>query len=235
MPRNRVSPKPPEPMTWSKATPVLVLCIIFDALRFLFDMFWFFGPAMAALACTIAGSNTTLGQIAGTTATAAVCSVAAAAAGTFGMPAIETFGAVMAMAVGLGGWLTILLVQLLNNAGIFKENFSMILRYALSLLLSEIPFVNALPSLTIINATMFNIQIKKGNKALKEWEEGQKAVQNEDRQQQAAQFMQARNVGLAQMQMQEAAETPSNVIPFPSRRTPPGGGEEIHGEERIAA
>lgn len=182
MPQKRNSP-PPEVMTWARASPVLILCVIFDALRFFFNMFWFFGPALAALYCTVKVSDA-VGSLGGIVAGA--CTAGAATAGGLAFGAIEMFGVIMAMAVGLVGWLTVFLVQLMNNFGIFKENFAMIIRFGLSLLLSEIPIINALPSLTIINATMFHIQIKKGQEELRKWKEAQTTTQQAER----AQFMQ---------------------------------------------
>jgi len=185
MPQKRNKP-PPEVMTWSRATPVLVLCVIFDAFRFMFVMFWFFGPAMAALFCTIGVNEypgTSVSVVTGKVV-AVACVGGAATFGAIGMPWIEMFGVVMAMAVGLIGWLTIFLIQLLNNAGIFKENFAMIIRFAIGLLLSEIPIINALPSLTIINITMFHIQIKKGKEELQKWEEENADAQAQERKQQ---------------------------------------------------
>ncbi len=244
MPQSRNRPKPPPAMTWGRAIPILVLCVIFDALRFFFNMFWFFGPAMAALVCTVAGSNTSVGQFVGTTATAAVCSTAAGVAGFFGAVPIEAFGVIMAMAVGLIGWLTIFLIQLMNNVGIFRANFSMIIRFGLSLLLSEIPIVSALPSLTIINVTMFNIQIKKGREAEQKWEEEHATEQSGERREQAGQLMQARAAKQARLEGQKAANSASytepeeaapmtsemsdNVLPFrvrtirPAREVPTG-------------
>lgn len=189
-------------MTWGRATPVLVLCIIFDALRFLFDMFWFFGPAMAAILCT-AGVNsaigTSVGGVVGNTV-AAGCTAAAATAGFFGAVPIEIFGTIMAMAVGLIGWLTIFLVQVMRNIGIFKTHFviKLVISRLVSLIWSEIPIINALPALTIVNVTLFHHQIKEGREALKKWEEENSAqLAQEQRQQQAAELMQVQQAQAA--------------------------------------
>lgn len=186
MPQKRNNQGPPEVMTWVRASPVLIFCVIFDSLRFFFNMFWFFGPALAALYCTVKVSDA-VGSLGGIVAGA--CTAGAATASGLAFGAIEMFGVIMAMAVGLIGWLTVFLIQIINNAGIFKENFAMIIRILLGLLLSEIPIINALPSLTILNTTMFHIQIKKGKEELQKWKE-----ENEERQRQAtqAQFTQTR-------------------------------------------
>lgn len=183
MPQKRNRP-PPEVMTWGKAMPVLVVCVIFDALRLMFEMFWFFGPALAAVICTVkAGGSAIAGGI---------CTLAAGTVGFFGAGAIEVFGVVMAMAVGLFGWLIVLLMNILNNANIFKENFAMLLRYGVALLISETPIVGSLPALTVVNTIMFRVQIQKGKEALKKYEE-ENVTQLKERSRQVAeraQFMQ---------------------------------------------
>ncbi len=206
MPRRTNSSPPPEVMTWIRAAPVLVLCVIFDALRAFFSMFWFFGPALAALYCTVKVSDA-IGSLGGIVAGA--CAAGAATAGGLAFGAIEMFGVVMAMAVGLIGWLTIFLIQLINNAGIFKENFAMIIRILLGLLLSEIPIINALPSLTILNATMFHIQIKKGKEELKKWKEENADVLAQERQRQQN----------AQLQRMKAQMANDEEIPEEVRET----------------
>ena len=212
-------------MTWGRAAPVLVLCVIFDALRAFFSMFWFFGPALAALYCTSTTSGW-VGSLGGLTT--AACTAGAGALGFYGFVPAATFGTVMAMAVGLIGWLTVFLIQLINNAGIFKENFAMIIRILLGLLLSEIPIINALPSLTILNATMFHIQIKKGKEELKKWKKENAEAQAEERNRQNAQLMQAQA-----MQQQAANDATYNQIQAANDEK--YNGEEIPEEVRKAA
>jgi hypothetical protein len=166
-------------------------------------MFWFFGPALAALYCTVKVSDS-IGSLGGIVAGA--CTAGAATAGGLAFGAIEMFGVVMAMAVGLIGWLTIFLIQLINNAGIFKENFSMIIRLAVGLLISEIPIINALPSLTIINITMFHIQIKKGREALEKWEKENATALAQEREQQAQQVAQSQATQQMQFAQQQEQE-----------------------------
>ncbi|MEK7554242.1 MAG: hypothetical protein AAB517_02645 [Patescibacteria group bacterium] len=225
MPHKTNNKPPPEVMTWARASPVLILCVIFDALRFFFNMFWFFGPALAALYCTVKVSDA-IGSLGGIVAGA--CTAGAATAGGLAFGAIEMFGVIMAMAVGLIGWLTVFLIQLINNAGIFKENFAMIIRILLGLLLSEIPIINALPSLTILNATMFHIQIKKGKEELKKWKKENAEAQAEERNRQNAQLMQAQA-----MQQQAANDATYNQIQAANDEK--YNGEEIPEEVRKAA
>ena len=104
-------------MTWGKAMPVLIVAGVFDLIRIFFEQFWFFGPALAGWYCT-----TKLAIYITQILAAAVCGSSATLVGFFGSEAIEAFGAIMAMAVGLLGWLTVGLMILLTNARIFKEN-----------------------------------------------------------------------------------------------------------------
>lgn len=181
-------------MTWAKATPVLVVAGIFDLLRMFFEMFWFFGPALAAVACT-AGVNsyvgTTVAETAGK-AVAVVCGAVAGVAGYFGSPAITAFGVVMAMAVGLFGWLVIGGWMMMTNARIFKENEGNALWFVGSLIVSEIPIVGTIPGITGATFKMYRTQIKKDKENLKKYNESQAAAQAQERDQKIAQLMQAR-------------------------------------------
>lgn len=192
------SSKPPKTMTWSQASFILVVCVAFDALRIFFEQFWFFGPALAFAACTGVGgailSWIPLGL--GTKAAAAVCGTGLAVAEFFGVGVpIEAFGILMAMAVGLMGWLAIGLMLIMTNARIFEENAGHALWFAASLLISEIPIIGTIPALTIIVWRMYRVQIKKEKGALQKYESEQAAAIAEERQQQqvaAAELMQAR-------------------------------------------
>src|SRR5665647_1948180 len=102
MPQNKNSEGPPKAMTWGKAIPILILSLVFDAIRLLFEMFWFFGPAIAALYCTTKASDV-VGAVVG----GALCSVGAGAVGFLAAGPIAAFGVITAIAVGLLGWMTI--------------------------------------------------------------------------------------------------------------------------------
>ncbi len=182
-------------MTWGKAAPVLVISAIFDAVRFMFEWFIFFGPALAAVACTVAGSNTAIGSAVGTLAVGTVCTAAAGVAGFFGIEVIGPFGIIMAMATGLAGWLTVGLILIMFNGRIFKENA---LGFAASLLVSEIPFVGSIPAITIAVWRMYHHQIKLEKAALEKYEKEQTATRLQQRNQQTAELMQARSAQLAQ-------------------------------------
>ena len=197
MPQKRNSSEPPKVMTWKRALPVLILCVVFDALRLMFEMFWFFGPALVAIYCTVKGSETlstvTFGLL-GTGTAGVVCSSAAIAAGIVGAAVIESFGVMMAMATGLAGWLTIGIILIIFNRRIFEENA---LWFAASLLVSEIPIVGSIPAMTIVVWKMYSTQIKIEKAVLKKYEEEQKAAQLRERRQQEAQLMQLQAAQLA--------------------------------------
>lgn len=185
-------------MTWTKALPILAISLIFDAVRLLFEMFWFFGPALAALYCTIQGSGTAVGAFAGVTAVATICGGVAGVAGFFGAGAIEAFGVIMAIAVGLLGWMTVGLILIMTNARIFKENAGHSLWFIGSLLISEVPIIGALPALTGTTLKMYHAQIKKDKKALVAYEKRHADEQLQERRQQAAELMQSRDAEQAQ-------------------------------------
>lgn len=202
MPQKRNKSEPPPVMTWGKASWVLVPAIVFDALRMMFEWFWFFGPALAAVACT-AGVNSALGtSVAGIAGkiTAAGCSLAAGAAGFVGAPAIEVFGVIMAMATGFAGWLIVGLIIMKTNSRIIEENAGHALWFVGSLLISEIPIVGTFPALTGVVWKMYSTQIKKDKEALQKYKKENAAVQQQERDQQAARAAQ-----LMQMQAAELA------------------------------
>ena len=163
MPRKTNNKPPPEVMTWGKATPALVISVIFDALRLMFVGFIFFGPAMAGLYCDYKAGEW-IGSAFGLTKTA--CATGAVALGFFGAPALIAFGTVMAMAVGFAGWLAVGGWLLATNSRIFKENT---LWFVGSLLFSEVPFVGAIPAITASVWKMHSNQIKIEKAAFAKW------------------------------------------------------------------
>lgn len=234
MPQTRSNPPPV--MTWSKASPVLVVALIFDGLRILFDMFWFFGPAMVAIYCTIKVNGilttVTFGLLGAKTA-GAVCTTGAIAAGIAGAAAITTFGIIMAMAIGFLGWLTVGFIIMSTNSRIFKDSPGHALWFVGSLIVSEIPIVDAFPALITATTKIYSAQIKNDKEKLRKYVEQEGADQSQTRNEQAAQLIQARQVQAMQAEQQEAAndeayaqsadsekgsEPSSNVINFPSER-----------------
>ena len=241
------SSAPPKAMTWGKALPVLVIAILFDALRLFFEFFWFFGPALAAIGCTVGVTNFFGVSIAGTIGkvVATGCALAAGAVGTVSLEVTGTFGTVMAMAVGFLGWLIIGGIILSSNGRVFKENG---LWFVASLLVSEVPIIGAFPAFTVSVWRIYSRQIKLERAALHAWHmENAQALLQEQNRQQAMQIMQAQAMQQVQFEQQEAAndaiyeqeqasnadefgageeETPSNIVRFPSKgMRPPTVGE----------
>jgi|CXWL01.1.fsa_nt_gi hypothetical protein len=217
MPQNKDS-QPPKVMTWAKATPILVIAFIFDAIRFMFDMFWFFGPIFAAVLC-INGANTSLETSLGDTGgqvVAAICGGVAVAGGIVASPVLISFGVVMAMAVGFAGWIMLGLITMMTNARMFKENAGNLLWFVGGLMMSEVPIINGLPAFTVSMARMYHNQIKKEKAALKAYTATRAAELAQERQQQMAQLTQVQN--RQAIQMQEAAnEEQYDEIPEEAR------------------
>lgn len=200
MPQKRNNTEPPPVMTWGKALPILIIAAIFDALRIMCEQFWFFGPLLTAFYCTAKVSG-----VLGTTVGGALCGVAATAAGVVGAGPLEVFGIVMAMAVGLFGWLTLLLLLMLMNGRIFKENAGNAIWFAASLLVSEAPLIGTIPAFIGITWRLYSTQIKNDKEALLKYEQQREAEQLQERNQQTAQLMQVRAAQQAQIEQQEAA------------------------------
>lgn len=198
MPQNRSSAPPPV-MTWKKASPVLAVAVFFDLARAFFNMFWFFGPALAAALCTSTASGW-VGSVWGLTAL--MCTAAAGVAGAAVSAITVPFGVVMAMMVGFAGWLTIGFWLLATNGRIFSENAGNGAWFAASLLAGEVPLVNTLPALTGLVWKMYRTQIQKDAQALRVYEASRAAAQAQERQQAMLRIQQAQSI---QMQEQEAA------------------------------
>lgn len=209
MPRKTNSSPPPEVMTWGKSAPVLTISIIFDSLRFMFTWFVFFGPALAALYCTVKVSDA-VGSLGGIVAGA--CTAGAATAGYFGAPAIIVFGVIMAMITGLAGWLTVGLIILITNSRVLKESS---LLFAGSLLVGVTPIINSLPALTGVTWRIYHTQIKMDKAKMEKWKKEQAASELQERQRQVAQAQSAQQSQLmhAQAMQQQAANDEEYEIP----------------------
>lgn len=183
---------------------MLIVCIIFDLVRGFFEFFWFFGPALAAVACT-AGVNDVIGASIATgfagKAVAAGCAAIAGVAGFFGAGPLTAFGVVMAMAVGLAGWGTVTLILAITNPRIWKSD---VWNWAWSLFglgIAEAPFLGTIPMLTITHIRLYAGQIHTDKAALKKYQKEQAKVtavqQRQQQNQQAIQLMQAQAVETA--------------------------------------
>lgn len=194
MPQKKSSP--PKVMTWKKASLVLAVAVIFDSLRFLFEQFWFFGPALAGVYCV----DKTSGVI-GTVMGSVVCGAGASVVGYFGAPAIIAFGVVMAMAVGFMGFLVLGLMILMTNASIFKVNAAGSLWFIGGFGASIIPFVGTIPTFSIVLWRLYKTQIKKDKEVLKKYKAEQAALQKQEREQRNAELMQGQSAQMAQAEI----------------------------------
>lgn len=214
MPRKTSKSKPPEVMTWAKATPSLVISGISDALRLMFVGFIFFGPAMAGLFCEYKAGEW-VGSAFGLTK--AACASGAVALGFFGAPTLIAFGTVMAMATGFAGWLVVGGWMLATNSRIFKENT---LWFVGSLLLSEVPFLGAIPAITVSVWKMYSNQIKIEKAEMEKWKKENATAQLQEQKRQIAERTQF-------MQNQAAQQQAANEEKYDN--------EEIREEERMTA
>ena len=223
------SSEPPPVMTLTKAAPVLAIVLVFYALRFLFEQFWFFGPALAAIYCTSTvnvalGTSITTG-IAGQ-AVAVGCSTVAAVAGAAISEATTAFGNVMAIAIGFLGSLTVWLTIMLTNPRILKERTTVV-KFVASGAVSEIPIIGSLPAFEVTILLMYLFQIKKEKMALKKWQEEQKQLQLQERNQKMLEFKQT----YASQQIEaENEEQNQEILEFQQAQQ-----EEIPEEVREAA
>ena len=205
MPQRSHSPRP-KVMTWGRAAPTIAIAGVFDLLRLMFEWFVVFGPALFGVAAGVAASS-----YVGTTIGSGVGVVAAGLAGFFGGGAFEVFGIVMAMAIGLLGWMTILLLFTMTDFRIFKENTGNIIWLMFGLIFAEIPFVGSLPSLTGMTVMMYRTQIRKEKAALKRWEEEETQIAAGERASQMAMAAQIQAARAAQEDAQREEEIPEET------------------------
>lgn len=200
--QRRNNSTPPPVMTWSKASLVLALCVIFDALRFLFEQFWFFGPLLIGSGTAAAVSQVVGSQSAGT----AVGALVGGATALWGGPALEVFGIIMAMAFGLFGWMVVGLVLVITNARVFKEDAGGTVWFVSALFVSELPILGTVPALTVIVWRMYHTQIKKERLALSQYEHKQNSLLRQEQEMQAIESMRMQNEMLQQEDEEADAE-----------------------------
>jgi hypothetical protein len=219
-------------MTWTKASPTLIVAGIFDLARIFFEMFWFFGPAIVGLYCDEkVGGVAVVGK-----ALSAACAAGATTIGVAGAPAIEAFGAIMAIAVGFFGWLAVgWFILLTRNQRIFKSNAVNIAWFAGSLLISEIPFVGTLPALSGAMWKLHSAQIKKEKAALAAYEKAHAEEELERRRQQEALLMQQQAGQVAEAEQEAANDAVYEEAANDAQYAAEEEGREIPEEERRAA
>jgi len=182
--RNRSNNAPPPVMTWKKASWILIVAGLADALRYFFLAFWLFGPALVGLYCAakvgdvaVIGGLLTTGCVAGATLL-----------GIGGATAFIAFGSVMAISVGFAGWLVVTGIILMTNSRALGENPVAALWL----------FEGMGASVFIMAWGVYRAQIKKELAAFKKYQEETAAQQTQERNQQAAYLMQASAAQLEQ-------------------------------------
>lgn len=204
MPQKRNNPEPPV-MTRSKSAPVIVGAAIFDLIRIFFVFFWFLGPALAGIYCTVKTS-----EVVGTTIAGTVCGAAAIAGGAAISAATTSFGVIMADAVGFVGFLALGLWIVMTNARILKAVATGPIQFAGAFAVAEIPFLGALPVFSVILWRLYGAQIRTEKKTHEKWKKETASAQLQQRQRnqqlaQAAQTQAAQQEQLMQIQDNQLA------------------------------
>lgn len=165
-PRQAARKSPPKVMTWSKALPILVVAVVFDAVRIFFSFFWFFGPALLGAYCTTkVGGIAVIGS-----ALAATCVAGAAVGGTAVSAFTTPFGVVMAMMTGFTGFLVLGFWIVTTNPQIFKANATGSLWFVGGFATSQIPFIGSIPAFSLVLWKLYRTQIRVEKAALKAYE-----------------------------------------------------------------
>ena len=164
MPGRRANDGEPPVMTWRKATPKLIVCVTFDLLRLIFSFFWLFGPVLLTAAIAGVLSEYMWGWLAGFFA-----GLAGLAVGIAGSAVFIVLGTILAMMVGLLGWLTIVLWLVMSNPRIFHTTLAQKLWVFLGWGVSELPLFGALPMMTVTVWRMHRRQIHTDRKKHADW------------------------------------------------------------------
>lgn len=220
----------------TKAMPVIVVGGIFDLARMFFHLFWFFGPAAAALYCTLNVSDTLASWsfgLLGTKTAAIACSAGAAVIGAAGVAATAPFGVIMAGAVGLIGFLTIGLWVVMTNARILKAVSTAPLQFAGAFAVGEVPFLGAFPVFSFILWRLYRGQIKTEKAAYAKWKKETAAARLQQQNQQAAQLMQIQTAQQAQFQQEQVVQQEAaNEAQYEQTQA---ANDEIPEDEKLAA
>ncbi|OYV27805.1 MAG: hypothetical protein B7W98_00975 [Parcubacteria group bacterium 20-58-5] len=189
-------------MTRPKSMPIIVVAGLFDAIRLFFEAFWFWGPALAGLYCTVKGSalvsSWTLG-IAGVKTTAALCSAAAIAGGTAVSEITTPLGVVMADAMALIGFLVLGLWILLGNARLLKAVTEAPLWFSGAFALSGLPLIGSFPFFSVVLWKLYGAQIEAESAAHAKWKRENADALRQEQQQRVAQVMQLQQLQAAQV------------------------------------
>lgn len=198
----------PKAMTWGKAVPALFIAAVFDLMRASFE--WL-GLLLPALGGVIVGAvaNYFLGSFAGYVAGGATALVG----GVLGGPELEVFGLIMAEVIGLAGFLAVLGFIFFTNSRIFKANTMSLLWILTSFVVSEVPFLDSVPVLSVFVWRMYRTQISKEREARAAWQAQNEALDAQELQLKLAQ-LQGAQAEAAQM----AAANDNEAIPEEARQ-----------------
>lgn len=203
MPQNRSKLGPaPEVMTWRKAALILVVAGLFDLVRLFFQLFWFLGPALAALYCTSVASDW-VGSLWGLTA--AACAGGASVAGASIIAFTAPIGVIMADAVGFIAFLVLAFWILMTNRRLFSTAATSPFWFAAAFAVGEIPFIGAAPVFTLVLWRLYRAQIRAERAAFDTWQRENEGTQVEERQRRASELMQARTMQIEAAQVQQEA------------------------------
>lgn len=210
MPLKNSSGPPPKVMTWKEASPALIAAGLCDALRAFFNLFWFFGPAIAAFYCTTAASEW-IGEAWGLTK--AVCAMAATAGGVYFSPVIASFGVVMADAVAFMGFLALVFWILIANSRMIKTVTTAYRQISASFLIGALPIIGAFPTFAPTVWKLYRRQIKLERAAYKKWEQDTAAARQQQRDMQIAQAVRLRTSDQLQAQQMQVAQQEAAIYP----------------------
>lgn len=216
----RTHKQPLEVMTWRSPSAIFTLsvAVTFDILRFASAQLWLFGPALAGLYC----QQKLVGTL-GETISTAVCATGASFLGVEASPTFMTLGVVLAMAVGILGWLTVGALVIFTNERLIRESVQNTYWLAGGLLVSEIPFIDSLPALTATVLKLYSSQIKRDAQILRAYKAEKASREREEREGRIAAILQARQAALLSEQetayLEEAANDTQEEIPHNLEKT----------------
>ena len=181
------------------------LAVLFDVAKLFFVLLIVTGPALLGLAANVYVGGGTLGKIAaaGATATAGIVEVFVPGAAS----AVATFGAITAIMIGFAGWSIVVVIMLFSGIHLLGGRQHTFLRVLGGWIVSEIPFLGAIPTFT---PTIFFILRDEKNayrKALQKYKEQEQAQRIEQQQEYLARVQQLR----MQQEMQAANDNEEEI------------------------
>lgn len=200
----------PKTMTWAKAIPVLAVCLVFDAVRFIFEWFILFGPAFlgAGAGYLASGYLAWLPGNAGPWLSGLVGAATAGASGYYGFSIFLALGEIMSVVIGIAGWITVLLILISLNRRVFRRDAKYFIWMLVGFVGTETPFLGSISWLTITVARLYYVQIKKEKGALRAWEAAQRQIAQAQQEELAYQIASRRRELLEERASYAAEEIP---------------------------